>query len=92
MTNDTFNSNNVNSNDVISNNTSQVTGLSFPADVVIEYRDQELKIDQTCSQHVSRCNLWRKVMGFYKAATESMDKLAFPLDVTFLGENGIDES
>ena len=49
MTNDTFNSNNVNSNDVISNNTSQVTGLSFPADVVIEYRDQELKIDQTCS-------------------------------------------
>ena len=30
--------------------------------------------------------------GFYKAATESMDKLAFPLDVTFLGENGIDES
>ena len=29
-------------------------------------------------------------MGFYKTATGSMEKLTFPLDVTFVGENGID--
>ena len=58
MINDTINSNNFNSNN-ISN-----TGLLSPADVVIEYRDQKLKLDQTCSLHVNRSNLWREVMGF----------------------------
>ena len=29
-------------------------------------------------------------MGFYKTATGSMEKLTFPLDVTFVGENEID--
>ena len=89
MINDTFNSNNFNSND-ISNHTNKITGLLSPLDVVVEYRDQKLKVGQTCSLHVNRCNLWREVMGFYKTATGSMEKLTFPLDVTFVGENGID--
>ena len=29
-------------------------------------------------------------MGFYKTATGSMEKLTFPLDVTFVAENPID--
>ena len=29
-------------------------------------------------------------MGCYKTATESMEKLTFPLDVTFVGKNGIE--
>ena len=29
-------------------------------------------------------------MGFYKTATGSIEKLTFPLDVTFVGEKGID--
>ena len=63
MINDTINSNNFNSNN-ISNHTNKITGLLSPADVVIEYRDQKLKLDQTCSLHVNRSNLWREVMGF----------------------------
>ena len=63
MVNDTFNSNNFNSND-ISNHTNKITCLLSPADVVIEYQDQKLKVGQTCSLHVNRCNLWREVMGF----------------------------
>ena len=63
MINDTINSNNFNSNN-ISNHTNKITGLLPPADVVIEYRDQKLKLDQTCSLHVNRSNLWREVMGF----------------------------
>ena len=63
MINDTINSNNFNSNN-ISNHTNKITGLLSPADVVIEYRDQKLKVDQTCSLHVNRSNLWREVMGF----------------------------
>ena len=89
MTNVTFNSNNFISND-ISNHINKITGLLSPADVAIEYRDQKLKVGQTCSLHVNRSNLWREVMNFYKTATGSMEKLIFPLDVTFVGENGID--
>ena len=63
MINDTINSNNFNSNN-ISNHTNKITGFLSPADVVIEYRDQKLKLDQTCSLHVNRSNLWREVMGF----------------------------
>ena len=63
MINDTINSNNFNSNN-ISNHTNKITGLLSPADVVIEYRDQKLKLGQTCSLHVNRSNLWREVMGF----------------------------
>ena len=63
MINDTINSNNFNSNN-ISNHINKITGLLSPADVVIEYRDQKLKVDQTCSLHVNRSNLWREVMGF----------------------------
>ena len=63
MINDTINSNNFNSNN-ISNHINKITGLLSPADVVIEYRDQKLKLDQTCSLHVNRSNLWREVMGF----------------------------
>ena len=63
MINDTINSNNFNSNN-ISNHTNKITGLLSPADVVIEYRDQNLKLDQICSLHVNRSNLWREVMGF----------------------------
>ena len=89
MINDTFNSNNFNSNNM-SNHTNKINGLLSPADVVIEYRDQKFKADQTCFLHVNRCNLWREVMGFYKIAPGSIKKLTFPLDVTFVGENGID--
>ena len=89
MINDTFNSNIFKSND-ISNHTNKITGLLSPADVAIEYRDQKLQVGQTCSLHVNRCNLWREVMGFYKTATGSMEKVTSPLDVTFVGENGID--
>ena len=63
MINYIFTSNNFNSND-ISNHTNKITGLLSPVDVVIEYRDQKLKVGQTCSLHVNRCNLWREVMGF----------------------------
>ena len=63
MINDTINSNNFNSNN-ISNHTNKITGFLSPADVVIEYRDQKLKLGQTCSLHVNRSNLWREVMGF----------------------------
>ena len=63
MINDTISSNNFNSNN-ISNHTNKITGFLSPADVVIEYRDQKLKLDQTCSLHVNRSNLWREVMGF----------------------------
>ena len=79
--NDTFNSNNFNSND-ISNHTNKITGLLPPGDVVIEYRDQKL--------YVNRCNLWREVKDLFKTAAGSMEKLTFPLDVTFVRENGID--
>ena len=89
MISDTFTANNFNSND-ISNHTNKITGLLSPVDVMIEYRDQKLRVRQTCSLHVNRCNLWREVTGFYKTATGSMEKLTFPLDVTFVGENGID--
>ena len=89
LINDTFDSNNFNSND-ISNHTNKITDLLSPADVVIEYRGQKLKVGETCSLHVNRCKLWREVIDFYKPATESMDKLTSPLDVTFVGENGID--
>ena len=30
------------------------------------------------------------MIRFYKTATGSMEKLTFPLDITFVGENGID--
>ena len=30
------------------------------------------------------------MIDFYKTATESMEKLTSPLDVTFVGENGTD--
>ena len=63
MINDTINSNNFNSNN-ISNHTNKITGLLSPADVVIEYRDQKLKVNQPCPLHVNRSNLWREVMGF----------------------------
>ena len=86
--NDTFNTNNFNSNN-ISNHTNNITGLSS-VDVVIEYQDRKLKVSQTCFLHVNRCNLWREVMGFYKIATESMEELTFPVDVIFVGENGTD--
>ena len=89
MINDTFNSNNVNLND-ISNHTNKITGFLSPPDVVIAYRDQKLKVGKTCYLHVNCCNLWREAMGFYKTATRSMEKLTFQLDVTFVGENGID--
>ena len=48
MINDTFSSNNFNSND-ISSHTNKITGLLFSADVVIEHRDQKFKVSQTGS-------------------------------------------
>ena len=48
MINDTFSSNNFNSND-ISSHTNKITGLLSSADVVIEHRDQKFKVSQTGS-------------------------------------------
>ena len=64
--------------------------LSSHHDIVIDYRENILKINQVCSLEVKRCNIWKDALTFYKANIGNLVKLQQPLNVTFTGENGID--
>ena len=64
--------------------------LSSHHDIVIDYRENILKINQVCSLQVNRRNIWKDALTFYKANIGILVKLQQPYNVTFARENGID--
>ena len=64
--------------------------LSSHHDIVIDYRENILKINQDCSLKVNRRNIWKDALTFYMVNIGNLVKLQQPLNVTFAGENDID--
>ena len=64
--------------------------LSSHYDIEIDCRENILKLNQVCSLELSRRNIWKDALTFYKANIGNLVKLQQTLNVTFAGENGIE--